>query len=183
MKTIPLSQGKSALVDDDDHALLSEFKWCFRGERDRASGYAVRQVRVGARYRMRYLHRQLMNPPPGTEVIFLNHDTLDCRRANLRVATKQEARRHHRVRRDSRSGAKGVAYDARTGTWTAYVYRHVHAYHLGTFRSKEAATAAYEAAMRKENPALYVAPARVERPTIPEPVQSAREGSSPMGTG
>jgi hypothetical protein len=29
MKTIPLSQGKFVLVDDEDFPLLPDFKWCF----------------------------------------------------------------------------------------------------------------------------------------------------------
>jgi hypothetical protein len=37
------------------------------------------------------------------EVIFLNHDRLDCRRQNLRVVDTHEARQHHRVRRAARA--------------------------------------------------------------------------------
>jgi hypothetical protein len=64
-----------------------------------------------------------MQPGPGQEVIFLNHDRLDCRRENLRVVSKEDARRHHRVRRDSKSGVKGVRYNAGTDSWSAYVQR------------------------------------------------------------
>jgi hypothetical protein len=28
MKTIPLTQGKAAIVDDDDYERLSQYKWC-----------------------------------------------------------------------------------------------------------------------------------------------------------
>jgi hypothetical protein len=52
-----------------------------------------------------------MQPGPGQEVIFLNHDRLDSRRENLRVVSKEDARRHHRVRRDSKSGVKGVRFN------------------------------------------------------------------------
>src|SRR3954470_15811238 len=137
MKSIPLSQGKSALVDDHDYPLHAESRWCFRGERDKKAGYAVRHHKVNGKDRLLYLHRLLMNPPAGHEVIFLNHDTLDCRRENLKVVTTIEARRHHRVRRDSKSGVKGVRYNPEGRTWSAFTYRHGHGYLVGTYGSKE----------------------------------------------
>jgi HNH endonuclease/AP2 domain len=109
------------------------------------------------------MHREIMNPPKDREVIFLNHDRLDCRRENLRVVTREEARRHHRVRRDSHSGIKGVRFNPEGGTWSAYTYRHGHAYRVGTYYSEEEAIRAYEEELRKENPGLANAPAWVER--------------------
>ncbi|CEF49060.1 unnamed protein product [uncultured bacterium] len=86
-----------------------------------------------------------MTPPPGHEVIFLNFDRLDCRRANLKVVTTSEARRHHRVRRDSKTGVKGVHYNPDGDTWTAVTYRNGSAYVIGTFYTEEEAKAAYDA--------------------------------------
>jgi hypothetical protein len=177
MQEIPLSQGQVALVDDQDYPLLSDFRWCYRPERNGRQGYAVRHVKVEGKDRLLYLHRQLLQPGPGQEVIFLNYDRLDCRRDNLRVVTKQEARQHHRVRSDSKSGSKGVRYNADGDTWTAVVYRDGHGYHIGTFHLKEAAEAAYERALRRENADLHQAPERVERPSNPAPT----EGSKPDG--
>src|SRR6516162_1577812 len=129
MQEIPLSQGQVALVDDQDYPLLSEFRWCYRPERNGRQGYAVRHVKLEGKDRLLYLHRQLLQPGPGQEVIFLNHDRLDCRRENLKVVSKEEARRHHRVRSDSKSGVKGVRYNPETDTWSAFVYRGGRAYH------------------------------------------------------
>jgi hypothetical protein len=168
---IPLSQGQVALVDDQDFPLLSEFRWSYRAERGGRQGYAVRHHQVDGKDRLCYMHRQIMNPSPGQEVIFLNHDRLDCRRANLRVVSKEEARRHHRVRRDSKSGVKGVRYNPETDTWSAYVHRHGRCYHVGTFHSEAAAAGAYESALLDENPDLHQAPDRVERFGNPPPVQ------------
>jgi hypothetical protein len=171
MQTIPLSQGKLALVDDADHLLLNDFKWCYRGERGKA-GYAVRHTKVNGKYRLVYLHRLLMNPQPGQEVIFRNHETLDCRRENLLVVGKEEARQHHRVRRDSKSGIKGVRFNPETNSWSAYVYRGGRGYHVGTYGSPEQASAAYQQALRDENPDLHRAPETVES-FGPSPVQGA----------
>src|ERR1700674_5418377 len=98
---INLSQNKIAVLDDEDFARFSAFHWCYRAERNNKPGYAIRHVKLDGTYKTEYLHRALMNPPPGKEVIFLNHDRLDCRRANLKIVTKEEARQHHRVRTDS----------------------------------------------------------------------------------
>jgi HNH endonuclease/AP2 domain len=174
MRQINLSQNKVAILDDDDFDRFSAFHWCYRGERDGNLGYAIRHEKNGKKYRTVYLHRAIMNPAPGCEVIFLNHDRLDCRRENLRAVTKEEARRHHRVRRDSKSGIKGVRFNPDSGTWSAYVYRYNHAYHVGTYYSEDAAARAYEAELRKENPELANAPQRVERRAEP-----AAEGQNP----
>jgi hypothetical protein len=174
MQHIPLSQGQLALFDDSDYFLLSEFKWCYRPERDGHQGYAVRHPKVDGKDRLCYLHREVLPPPEGHEVIFLNHDRLDCRRANLKVVSKQEARQHHRVRSDSKSGVKGVSYNAQTETWSAVTYRNGHCYTIGTYNSPEAATAAYEQEMRRQNPDLHTAPKTIERPQKPVAVQRTK---------
>jgi hypothetical protein len=164
MRQISLSQGKLAIVDDEDYPLVKDFKWCFRGDSEGSGGYALRHIKIDGKDRKMYLHRQLMQPEPGKEVIFLNHDKLDCRRSNLKVVSHEEARRHHRVRRDSKTGVKGVRHDPGNNTWSAYVYRNDCCHHIGTFGSIEAASAAYEAEIRNENPGLDKAPLLVERP-------------------
>jgi hypothetical protein len=182
MQQIELSQDQVALVDDEDFPLFSQYRWCYRSERDGKQGYAVRHVKVDGKDRLAYLHREIMQPPEGMEVIFLNHDRLDCRRENLRVVSKQEARQHHRVRRDSKSGSKGVRYNAETDTWSAYTYRHGNAYHVGTFPYQHQAEDAYEAELRTENPELHAAPKRVERPSgsglVPQRKRQTRKDGS-----
>jgi hypothetical protein len=74
-----------------------------------------------------------MEPPPGQEAIFLSHDRLDCRRESLRIVSKQEARQHHRVRRDSRSGVKGVRYNPDNDTRTALASRNGRRYQISTY--------------------------------------------------
>ncbi len=171
MQQVPLSQNKFALVDDADFPLLADFKWCYRGERGK-EGYAVRHAKVDGKDRLLYLHRHLMQPPEGTEVVFRNGDTLDCRRENLRVVTKKEARQHHlRARSNSRSGIKGIKFNSRARTWSVDVYRDGMAKRVGTFDLLKEAQDAYQEALRRENPDLHAAPARVERPAETAAVQ------------
>jgi hypothetical protein len=161
MKQIHLSQGKFAIVDDEDFPSISQFKWCFR--RDKSSSYAVRHHKPNGKDRLLYLHRELMKPDANQSVIFLNHDSLDCRRENLLVASHEQARWHHRVRKDSKSGIKGVRYHPDTDTWSAYVYRQGRCIPIGTFLTKEEASSAYQAEVRKEAPELHGAPKIVQR--------------------
>ena len=163
MKQIQLSQGKFATVDDSDYPLLADYKWCYKSNRNGTQGYTVRHVKVDGHDQLCYLHRSLMKPGEEQEVIFSNHDRLDCRRENLLVVSHEEARQHHRVRSDSKSGVKGVRFHPESNTWSAYVYRHGHCYHIGSFGSQEAASAAYEAELKKENPTLHTAPQPIER--------------------
>src|ERR1700730_848573 len=133
MQQIPLSQGKFALVDDNDYPLLSEFRWCYRGEKGK-EGYAVRHAKVDGKDRLLYLHRHLMQPPPDHEVIFRNGDTLDWRREHLRVVNNQDARQHHlRARSNSQSGIKGIKYNRRPNTWSVDAYRDGQVRRVGTF--------------------------------------------------
>ena len=88
MLQILLSQNQVALVDDADYPLLSEFRWCYRAERNGNQGYAVRHRKVDGKDRLCYLHREVLPAPEGFETIFLNHDRLDCRRENLKIVTK-----------------------------------------------------------------------------------------------
>ena len=173
MRQIELSQGEVALVDDADYEHLSGYKWFYRGERGGKQGYAVRHGKKTDTKKTIYLHREVLREEvsPGHEVIFLNYDRLDCRKENLRVATKEEARQHHRVRCDNQQGAKGIRYDGETDTWTAYRYRSGHAYPVGSFGSKEQAEWAYREALKRENPSLHSAPSLVERRR--EPVEDA----------
>jgi len=74
-------------------------------------------------------------------------------------------------RSDSKSGVKGVRYNPENDSWSAYVYRYGHCYHVGTYFTKERAIAAYETALKNENPDLHTAPEKVERSSSSGTVQ------------
>ena len=86
MKQIELSQGKYAIVDDDDYQELNIYNWYFNND-----GYAVRSVEIskGKRTKQR-MHRIITNCPDGFEVDHANHDKLDNRKSNLRVCSSSE---------------------------------------------------------------------------------------------
>ena len=77
---IPLTQGKFALVDEEDFERSSQNKWCL------TNGYPSRRKEG----RVQYLHRFLMNEPTGLQIDHRNGDKLDNRKANLRTATNAQ---------------------------------------------------------------------------------------------
>ncbi len=177
MHQILLSRNQIVIIDDEDFSNVSQHRWCYRAERNGSPGYAICHAKIDGKVRTKYLHREIMNPPPGFKVIFLNHDRLDCRRVNLRVVTTKEARRHHRVRSDGASDIKGVRYNSGTNTWSACTYRNGKFHLFGQFLTHNAAMNAHESAMTREDPDVANAPAIVKRSIANAIRQDARKHS------
>lgn len=105
MKTIPLTQGKVAIVDDADFEYLSQFKWCLH-----SAGYAIRRrsIRKEGDNRIVFMHRVIMRATEMEEVDHRNLDRLDNSRSNLRVCDRQKNTYNTPRRSDNSSGHKGV---------------------------------------------------------------------------
>lgn len=113
-REIPLTQGQVTIVDDCDYDVLIHFKWCVSRKRD-GNFHAVRSIDVGLgreHYKLYPMHRQIMGLPRGDlrVVDHINHDTLDNRRCNLRIATHQQNMQNYRTRKDNTSGYRGVSF-------------------------------------------------------------------------
>ena len=70
-----------------------------------------------------YLHRLVWSLSGGIDTREVDHvdtDGLNCRRENLRAATRSQNTRNSRLRRDSTSGFKGVRRDG--NKWAAGLY-------------------------------------------------------------
>ena len=91
MKTIMLSQGKSAIVDDEDFESLSKYKWCF------LCGYAVRHSNKSeGKKRLIFMHRQVIGAPDRRKVFQINKNRLDCRKENIRFAEVKKANKENK---------------------------------------------------------------------------------------
>jgi len=106
MKTILLTQGKMALVSDQDYKFLSRFKW-YANRTPYGSFYA--RARIGScRVYMHTLVMQRMGRPHFDDVDHRNGNTLDNCRCNVRPATHQQNMRNMRKKVKSASGVRGV---------------------------------------------------------------------------
>lgn len=149
MTSISLTKGQVAFVDDDCAVLCGE-KWRAQYALSTGTFYAVRGMRRadGKRY-ARYLHRAVMELALGRDlargelVDHINHDTLDCRAGNLRVAT---ASQNQSNKRSARSGLKGVTWHSRDRKWQAAIVAEGKTFHLGYFDDAKEAALVYDGA-------------------------------------
>lgn len=106
MREIQLTQGKVAIVDDDDYEGLSIHRW-YAAKYGR-NWYALRSGSDGKVY----MHRHILGLRKGDplEVDHKNRESLDNRRENLRACTRQQNTRNRRGRKNTSSKHKGVAW-------------------------------------------------------------------------
>jgi len=109
VRRIMMSGGQFVLVDAADYEWLSRHKWSSR------NGYATRR----AGRRLLYMHREIMNPPPGMVVDHIDGNKPNNCRSNLRICTRQENLQNRPKRIDCVSRFKGVHYHKRSGKWHA----------------------------------------------------------------
>ena len=142
-KLIPLTQGKFALVDDEDFERLSKFKWSASKKRD--GGYmAVRHSPRPNRHTI-LMHRQIMNCPQGMDVDHIDHNQLDNRKAKLRICTHTQNLQNSLSHKGSKSRFKGVCWHKGSHKWQALIRTDSHRIHLGYFASEIEAAKTYDA--------------------------------------
>lgn len=141
MKSIPLSRGYSAIVDDDDYAALLEAGpwWVLVVGRRIYPQHSIR--RADGTWSKELMHKFLTGWP---ETDHRNSDGLDNRRANLRPATRSQNNANARTPAHNKSGYKGVHQSGRK--WVAQIQVNYKRYSLGYFDTPEEAARAYDAA-------------------------------------
>ena len=153
MKTIPLTQGKEALVDDCDYDYLMQWKWHFVRTAHSRTGYAASKQRTGRKQHAVYMHRLVAEqnglPTASKQIDHADGDGLNNSRSNLRLATTSQNQANLRRRRDNTSGFKGVSWSRRAGKFQACIMVAGHQHHLRYFDDPRDAARAYnEAAMK-----------------------------------
>lgn len=119
MKHIPLSQNKTALVDDADHESLVRFEW-FALEVN-GNWYAARKVKVEGRQATVYMHRQILGHSALPLIDHKDRNGLNNTRANLRFATRAQNMANTGKQRRNTTGFRGVTWIAKLGKWRAQI--------------------------------------------------------------
>lgn len=110
MKTIKLTKGYEAVVDDADFDYLSQFKWCS------SHGYAVARIIGGNGEQMR-MHRLILNARENEFVDHIDMNPLNNVRNNLRISDKAQNMRNRGKQTNNTSGFKGIGWDVERNKW------------------------------------------------------------------
>lgn len=99
-KEIPLTQGKVALVDDEDYEWLNEYNWHFEGR------YAASRDKDRNKL---YMHKAVLKDiEKGNVVDHINRDKLDNRKSNLRYADYSSNSANSKLASNNTTGYRGV---------------------------------------------------------------------------
>lgn len=148
-KQIQLSQGKVALVDDEDFDRLAPHKWYVR--KDKHGKYYALRSAWGLMRKTVYMHREIIGAPRGMIVDHVNGNALDNQRSNLRLCTNSENMCNRGKQTDNTSGYKGVTWNSHRRRWQAQIKLNGKMVQSGRFDTPEDAARAYDEAARKHH--------------------------------
>jgi hypothetical protein len=145
MKSITLTKGKVAWVDDEDYEWLNQWKW--HANVHGLTWYAVRGVGPSSSQLNIKMHRLIMNAPEDMEVDHINGNGWDNRRENLRLCTNLQNQWNRPKQRNNTTGYKGVKRSR--GKFRATIQFRKKDIHLGHFSTAEQAARAYDKKARE----------------------------------
>lgn len=130
-KLIPLTKGQFVKVDNEDFDRLKNINWNLS-----SSNYAINNT-----YGL--MHRFILGVPEGIEVDHVYHDTLDNRKAKLRLSTRGQNMYNTKPRKAT-SKYKGVCWDKENGLWESQITINYKKIKIGRYRTEEEAAEAYD---------------------------------------
>mgnify|MGYP001561025206 CR=1 FL=1 len=156
MRSIPLTKGYEAFIDDADYEAVSRFKWYAHIHRypdgSVKNVYARRTFYMAGKRKQILLHRYLLGlDDPKIQADHKNHSGLDNQRDNIRIVTNRQnlwnQRKSHSVKS---SRYKGVWWVKRNNKWEAAIRVASRLIHIGYFVSEQEAAYAYNAEAIKQ---------------------------------
>lgn len=144
---VPLNNKKQpelvAVIDECDADRVLAFCWNAKVSQKGRTIYAIRTNRNGPF--SPYLHRLILDAPVGVLIDHKNRDGLDCRRENLRVATRSQNAANASKAAGRSSRFRGVAFElGRRNNWGAHIQILGRSKRLGNFQTEEEAAHAYD---------------------------------------
>lgn len=91
---------------------------------------------------------------PQSELDHINRNKTDNRICNLRIVTTSENQKNTGLRKDNKSGSKGVCWHKGIQRWVANMRKNGKVIFLGSFKEKNEATRAYQKASLEMYPTI-----------------------------
>ena len=145
-----IADGCTILIDDEDYDKVKGYKWFLMRKKAEAENlwyfstttYLPDKGKRGSIF----LHRFIMGCKNGDGFIVdhKNHNTLDCRKENLRICTAFDNMRSVRKNKRNTSGYKGICQNPVTKRWIARLQIKDNKVSLGTYDTPEEAAMAYD---------------------------------------
>lgn len=130
------------IIDSKNIKKISKFKWYSYKKHHTCYVYSNEQ-HIGS-YRLRFLHRFLINAPKDFIVDHINGNGLDNRECNLRLCNASEnARARHNKESGTTSKYKGVHWSKQDKAWISAISYENKRYHIGLFKRELHAAIAY----------------------------------------
>lgn len=153
--TVPLTQGKEAIIDARFAAEVQALKW---HAHKRGNAFYVRhsiekrlgrnRVKSEALFLHRFIYRLAgISIPQDKMIDHINGDGLDNRLENLRLVTHSENQQNRIVHRQGK--LTGVGYDSFNKQWRAYKRIGKKVVSIGTFATEQKAHQAYLRALKR----------------------------------
>lgn len=139
MKEIELTQGKFAIVDDDDYEKVNEIKWHYIKA---GTGYAAGYINK----RYVYMHRFILGDPyceNGLVTDHKNRNGLDNRKVNIWFCDHNSNMRNCRIYKNNKSGFRGVCWEKARGKWVAQITVNGKVITIGRYKDARVAHQAY----------------------------------------
>lgn len=115
---MPLTRGKFTLLDADDVSWAEQWNWSLVTSPRHKDGYAVSKTKAGIIRLHRILAERLgWDLSEDREIDHINGNSLDNRRANIRVCLKEENARNKARMSHNTSGQSGVTWHKKHGKW------------------------------------------------------------------
>jgi len=144
MKEIQLTQGKIALVDDEDFEELNKSKWC--AQKIGNTYYAGRNISFNGKRKNIRMHTEILGTVPNLQTDHVDGNGLNNQKSNLRLVTVRQ-NSQNRTNQVRSSLYPGVSWDKRDEKWGARISINGRSKNLGLFKLERDAFNAYCKAM------------------------------------
>jgi hypothetical protein len=144
MKEIRLSQGKIALVDDEDFDYINQWKWYAR--KGRKTFYAARKEKGTNARTTIHMHQVVSKVSNNVQIDHRDTNGLNNQKYNLRVVNHRQNQYNTDKPRHNTSGYKGISWDKFRNNYRVYLTVKGKFKNIGNTKSLQTATKMYNKA-------------------------------------